>query len=53
MQINKIKRRVEIAPWIVDDLKGKLDYEIYQIEELSVLEWIDSSYPSYQLFCLV
>lgn len=41
MQINKIKRRVEIAPWIVDDLKGKLDYEIYQIEEYPTWDAIE------------
>ena len=41
MQINSIKRRVEIAPWIIDDLKGKIEFEIYQIEEYPTWDAIE------------
>ena len=33
MQVNSAKRRVEIAPWLVEDLKGKIQYELYEVEE--------------------
>ena len=33
MQVNSAKRRVEIAPWLVEDLKGKVQYELYEVEE--------------------
>ncbi|MHB1439711.1 MAG: radical SAM protein [Cuniculiplasma sp.] len=41
MQINRVKRRVEIAPWIAEDLKGQLDYEIYQVEEYPTWDAIE------------
>lgn len=41
MQINSARRRVEVAPWIIDDLKGKIEFDIYQVEEYPTWDAIE------------
>ena len=33
MQANTVRKRVEIAPWLIEELKGKVDFELYEVEE--------------------
>ncbi|MGP6294018.1 radical SAM protein [Caldiplasma sukawensis] len=39
--INKIRKRVEISPWRAEDLKGKIQYDIYQVEEYPTWDAIE------------
>ncbi|MHB1493055.1 MAG: radical SAM protein [Thermoplasmataceae archaeon] len=41
IHINPVKKRVEIPPWIMEDLKGKIDYDLYEIEEYPTWDAIE------------
>ncbi len=41
IHINPVRKRVEIPPWVIEDLKGKTDYELYEIEEYPTWDAIE------------
>lgn len=41
IHINPVKNRLEVAAWILEDLKGKIKYEMYEIEEYPTWDAIE------------
>ncbi|EQD27386.1 radical SAM domain protein, partial [mine drainage metagenome] len=41
IHINPVRKRVEIPPWIIEDLKGNLEYDFYEIEEYPTWDAIE------------